>query len=156
MEGNADMDPEGQQSRNKNKKETKQKMRRKININKLHANIGHSGEDSIYATAKHLHCRLKGMIEVWKNRATKNIKQELLHKVAEEQGLNPGKMIYLDINSKKKPSYGGPKICILLQDLDTKQNGFSQQRQKYNLLKNSPLSWISWILWRKKTRSYGK
>ena len=49
------------------------------------------------------------------------IKHEVLHKVAEERDLKPGKMIYLDLSSQKKTSYGGSKNWILIQDLDTNQ-----------------------------------
>ena len=44
------------------------------------------------------------------------IKQKLLYKVAEERKLNPCEMIYQDIISQEKPSYGGSKNYILIQE----------------------------------------
>ena len=41
--------------------------------------------------------------------------------MTEERDLKPGEMIYLDLNSQKKPSFGGSKNWVLIQDLDTKQ-----------------------------------
>ena len=49
--------------------------------------------------------------------------------MAEERDLEPGKMIYLDLSSQKKLSYGGSKNWILVQDPDTKQ--------KWSLFTNS-------------------
>ena len=48
-------------------------------------------------------------------------KQKLLHKVVEERNLNLAEMTYLDLIPQKKPSYGGTKNWILIQDLDKKQ-----------------------------------
>ena len=45
---------------------------------------------------------------------------KLLYKVAEERNLKPGKIIYIDISSQKKPGYGGSKNLILTEDSDTK------------------------------------
>ena len=48
--------------------------------------------------------------------------QKLTHKVAEKQEINPGKIIYIEIISEKKASYGGSKNWITIQDSDIKQN----------------------------------
>ena len=61
-----------------------------------------------------------------------------MHKVVEEWDINPGKMIYLDIISQKKPGYGGSKNWILLQEPDTNKNGLSSQTQEKNVLKINP------------------
>ena len=53
------------------------------------------------------------------------IEHKLLHKVAEGRDLNPVEMIYLELISQKKPSCGGSKNWILLQDSDTKKTGLS-------------------------------
>ena len=58
-----------------------------------------------------------------------SIKQKLLLKTAEEKDLNLGEIIYLHTSSQKKPSYGGFKNFVLIQDSDNKQ--------KWSLLKNS-------------------
>ena len=67
-------------------------------------------------TSKQLHYIVKGALEVCEDCATAKRKHKLLHKVAYERDLNPGEMIYLDISSQNKPSYGGYKNCILIQD----------------------------------------
>ena len=48
---------------------------------------------------KHLHYIIKGMLEVYEHCATAKSKQKLLLKVLEEQDLNPGEMIYIEISS---------------------------------------------------------
>ena len=68
------------------------------------------------ATSKVLHYRVKGGLEVCKDCAVEKTIRKSLHKVEEERNLNPGKMIYLDLISQRKPSYGGSKNCILIQD----------------------------------------
>ena len=42
----------------------------------------------------------------------------------EERDLKPGKNIYLDISSQKKPSYEGSKNWIIIQDSDTQKKVF--------------------------------
>ena len=44
-----------------------------------------------------------------------------MRKVAEEKYLKPGKIIYTDIVSQKKPGYIVTKNWILIQDSDTKK-----------------------------------
>ena len=73
------------------------------------------------ATEKNLHYILKGVLEVCNECDTAKNKQKLIHKVAEESDLNPGKINYLDLISQKKSSYGGSNNWILIQDSDTKQ-----------------------------------
>ena len=48
----------------------------------------------------------------------------------EERDLKPGKIIYIDIISQKKPSYGGSKNWVLIQDCDTKQKWYSFTKTK--------------------------
>ena len=91
-------------------------MTQKIHTNKLHTKLGHLGEDSMHATSNQLHYNVKGVIELCEYCAMAKIKQKFLDKVAEERDLNLGEMIYLDIISQKKPSYGGSENCILIQD----------------------------------------
>ena len=62
-----------------------------------------------------------------------NRNHKSLHKVAEDIDLNMGKMIYLDIISKKKPSYGGYKNWILFQDFYTKQKYYFFMKAKWRL-----------------------
>ena len=102
---------------------------REIHINKIHAKLGHPGEDRMRATTNHLHYSKKWGIEISKDCATVNIKQKLPRKVTEERDLKPEEMIYLEIISSKKPSYGGSKSWILIQDSDIKQ--------KWSLFNNS-------------------
>ena len=73
------------------------------------------------ATAKHLHYSVEGTLEMCEDYNMAKIKHKLLYKVEEEHGLQPGEMIYLDISLQNKPSYGGSKNWILIQDLKTKQ-----------------------------------
>ena len=75
-------------------------------------------------TAKHLQCSVKGALEVCEDCATAKINQKLLHKVAEESKFKLGEMIYIAISSQRKPSYGGSKNWILIQDSDTKQKWY--------------------------------
>ena len=59
------------------------------------------------------------MLEVGEDCDMTENNQQLLRKVAEEQDLNTGKIIYFDIISQKKPRYGGSNNWIIIQDLDT-------------------------------------
>ena len=106
---------------------------RNIHINKLHAKLGHTGEDRMRATKNHLHYSVKETLEVCEDSATAKRKQKLLHKVAKERNLQPVEMIYLDISSQKKPSYGGYNNWILIQDLDTKQKWSLFKKAKEDL-----------------------
>ena len=67
----------------------------------------------------------------------KKNKHKFPHKVAEKHNLNLSEMIYLDLSSQKKPSYGGPKNWILIQESDTKQNWdfFSKELKNYPYIK---------------------
>ena len=110
-------------------KESQTYTRRYIHLtNELHTKIGHNGEYMMHATVKHLHYSIKGVLEVCEDWDMSKSKQKFLHKVEEEHDLNPGKMIYLDINSQKIPSYGGSKNWILIQDSE-KKDSISSQRQ---------------------------
>ena len=60
--------------------------------------------------------------------------------MVEERYLNPVNMIHLYIIQQKKPSYGGSKIKILIQDSDTIKNGLSSKRKNNIWIKKSPLS----------------
>ena len=68
------------------------------------------------ATMKYLQYSVKGAVEVFEDYATEKIKKKCIHKVAEEHELNPREIIYLDLSSQKKPSYGGSKNWIYIQD----------------------------------------
>ena len=63
--------------------------------------------------------------------------------MAEEHNLDPGKMIYTDISSQRKSSYGGSKNWVIIQDPDTKQKIVFLQKDKIKiLLVKSPLSFL--------------
>ena len=81
-------------------------------------------------TEKDLQYRMKGKLDVCKDCVMVNRNHKSLHKVAEDIDLNMGKMIYLDIISKKKPSYGGYKNWILFQDFYTKQKYYFFMKAK--------------------------
>ena len=49
-------------------------------------------------------------------------------------------MIYIDIFSQKKPSYGGSKNWVLIQDCDTKKLYFFKKTKEYLSEKVTP-SW---------------
>ena len=120
LEGKASVQTEGAAVKKQENKTTKQIATWKIYANELLTKLGHPREDRMSATVKHLHCSVKGALEVCEECTTAKIKHKFLHKVAEERNLQPGKMIYLDISSQKKPSYGCSKNWILIQDLDIK------------------------------------
>ena len=79
----------------------------KICTNKLHTKISHSVEDGMNAIVKHLNYSVNVALEVCEDCDISKIKQKLICKVAEEKDLKPGEIIYIDISSQKKPSYGG-------------------------------------------------
>ena len=83
----------------------------------------------MHVTKKQLHYILKGVLEFFEYCATSKRNQKILHKVAEERDLKPGEIIYLDLLSQKKPSYGGSKSWVLIQDSDMNKNGISSQSQ---------------------------
>ena len=58
--------------------------------------------------------------------------------MAEERDLDPGKIIYLDFITQKKPSYGGSKNWILIQDLDTRQKWYFLMDTKEYLTEKLP------------------
>ena len=80
---------------------TKQQAMQKIHINELHMKLIHTREDRMHVTVKHLQCSVKGALEVCKYYATEKSMHKLIHKVAEEQDLKLGEMIYLYISSQK-------------------------------------------------------
>ena len=61
------------------------------------------------------------MLGVCKGFAMVNVKQKLINDAIEERDLNPREIIYLNITSHKKLSYGGSNNWILLQESDIKQ-----------------------------------
>ena len=65
-----------------------------------------------------------GDLNVYKDCVAANTNQKLLPKVVEEKYLKPGEMIYLEIISQKKISYGGSKNWFFIQDSDTNQKYF--------------------------------
>ena len=123
-EGKASIQPEGTVTKKQENTTTKTIVTRKVCTNKLHTKIGHTGEDRMCATAEHIHYRIKGTLDIYEDCATEKVKHKLEHKVAEERDLKPDKMIYIDMISQKKPSYGGSKNCILIQDSDTRQKWY--------------------------------
>ena len=105
---------------------------RKIHANDLHVKLIHTGEDRIRATVKHLQYSVRGELDVCEDYSMDKRDHILLHKVAGGRNLKPGEMIYLDISSQKKPSYGGSNNWILIQDSDTKQNwSFFMKSKEY-------------------------
>ena len=92
--------------------------------------IGHPGEDSMHATAKHLNYIVKGNLDVCEDYTMEKKNQKLLHKVAEERNLKPAEMIYLYLSSQRKPGYGGYKNWILIQESDTKQEWYLFKKAK--------------------------
>ena len=76
---------------------------RKIHTNELHATLSHPREDMMGVTAKKLQYRIKGTLEVCEDYIMAKIEHKLLHKVAEEQYLNPGKTIYLGRDGSQEP-----------------------------------------------------
>ena len=90
-EGKASIHPEGMATKKKDNTTTKQIATQKIHSNELHTNLVYPGEDSMHATAKHLHYSVKGMLDICEDCAMAKIRHKLLHKVAEEHDLNPEK-----------------------------------------------------------------
>ena len=80
--------------------------------------------------AKNLHYSIKGTLYVCENWNVVKNNNEFLHKLAEEQELNPEEMIYNDIISQNKPRYGDAKNWILIQDSDTKQKWYLFTKEK--------------------------
>ena len=83
-------------------------MTHKIHANGIHAKLIHTREERKQATEKHLHYSVKRAIDIFEDCAMSKCRQKFLYKVVEEQNLNPGEMIYLDLISQNEPSYGGP------------------------------------------------
>ena len=52
-----------------------------IHVNKIHANLGHTGEDNIGETQNHLDYRIKGVVEVYKYWCTEKSKHNALGKL---------------------------------------------------------------------------
>ena len=110
---------------------TKQNAAHKIHTNELHANFGHPREGRISATENYLHYRVKGTVEVCEEFATAKSKNKFIHEVVEECNLEPGKMIYLYLSSKNKPSYGVFNNWVLIQDSYTKTLSFFTKAKHY-------------------------
>ena len=121
-EGKAAIQPEG--TATKKQENTKKNATRKIHAKKLHAKIGYPGKYMMYTTVKHLHYSVERTLEVCEECTMGRIKYKWLNKVAEYRELKPVKMIYLDLSSQKKPSYGGSNNWILVQDSNTKQKWY--------------------------------
>ena len=63
---------------------TKQQTTKNIHVNKLHANLEDTGEDSMCATANHLHYSVKGVLEVFEGCTMVKSKHKLPRKVTED------------------------------------------------------------------------
>ena len=124
LEKKSAVNPEGMVVKQQEKTTTKQQTIWKTCVNKIHTKLVHPREDRMRVSTNNLHYRVKGAMEVFEDLTTAKSKNKFLRKVVEERDLNPGKMIYLDISSQKKPSYGGSNNFILIQDSDTKKNVF--------------------------------
>ena len=101
LEGKSAIQMEGTAVKTKDNMTTKQIATQKIHANKLHAKLGHPGEDRIRATTKHLYYSIKDTLEVCECCAKAKSNHKLLHKVEEERDLQQGKIFYLDISSQK-------------------------------------------------------
>ena len=86
----------------------------------------------MHMNTRHQHYIIKVALDICKDCAMAKIKHKLIFKVVEDQNLNPGKRVYIDICSQKKPSSGGSSNWILLQDSYTMKNGPSSPIQNNN------------------------
>ena len=129
-EGKAAVHPEGTAIKKQENTTTNQLVTRKIHTNRLHTKLSNTIEDRIHVTANQLHYILKRMIYIFEHCAKSKRNYKSLHKVAEEHDLKPGEIICPDLISQKKPSYGGSKNRILIQDSDINQNCLYSQIQK--------------------------
>ena len=127
--GDSAVDLEGTDINKQEQTTTKQLSTQSIYVNELRAKLRHPGEDRLHTTARRLYYNIRGSIEVLKDCNTVNSNKKYSCKVVEEQDLNMEKIIYFDINSQKKPSYGVTKKWILLQDSDTKQKWSFPQKE---------------------------
>ena len=129
LEGKKAIYSEGVSNKKQENNTTKQLATRKIHANEIHIKLIHPGEDRMCTTANHLYYRIKGVLEVCEGCATAKTKQKFLQKVVEERNLKPGEIIYIGISSQKKPSYGGSKNCVLIQDADKKWYLFTKTKE---------------------------
>ena len=130
MEGKAAKKPERTVVKKQKNTTAKQTETQKFHTKELRSKISHLREDMMHATLKHLQRRIKGTLNICEDCAKAKTKQKSLQKLAEERNLEPGEIIYIDIISQKKPSYGGSKNWILIQDCDTKQKWYFCTKKK--------------------------
>ena len=69
----ASVQAEGTSVKNQEKMTTKQLVLQKIYANKLNKKLYHPREDRIRATAKHIHCIIKGVLDVFKYCSMKKV-----------------------------------------------------------------------------------
>ena len=90
MERKASVHPEGTAINKQENTTTKHLSMLKIQAYEIYVKLIHPGEDRMRATVKHLHYRVKGVLEVCEDCDMAKSKQKFLHTVAEERNLNSG------------------------------------------------------------------
>ena len=88
----------------------------KVSYAKMHALLGHVGEDRIRATAKKLKLQLTGRVSKCEDCAVSKARQTNLNQEAENKSTVPGQRLLFDISSIKGKSYGGAKFWLLVID----------------------------------------
>jgi len=101
----------------------------KIDINILHAKLGHPSEEVLKSTAKYMKLQITGKFETCENCAVSKIQQKNIRKSPKEKSKIPGHRLYVDTSGKLTLSAGGLKYWLLVADeaLDMKFSFFMKK-----------------------------
>ena len=90
------------------------KHSKRKDVNVLHRELGHPGEDMTRATGKHMGFTLTGTFAPCEDCGIGKAKQTKMKKGVSSKSKTPGERIFIDISSPKTKSLGGKNHCCLL------------------------------------------
>ena len=95
-------------------------IKRKIDINVYHMNMGHAHKQSLIDTAKYMDIELTGTIETCHVCVLAKAKKKAVRKENQNQSTKAGERIYVDINYIMHKSIAGSQYWILIVDEATR------------------------------------
>ena len=97
-------------------KQQEDKLNKAIDINSLHAILGHPSEIITRNTAKANDIKITGNMQQCHECALAKIKQQKIARTTNNKSTIPGERLCIDISSVKNASYGGAKFWLMIID----------------------------------------
>ena len=111
-----DVAPPNGETANLSKDKGAPKQGKRKDVNELHAELGHPGEDVTRATGAHRGFQVTGAFEPCESCAVGKAKQTKMNKEPIERSKVAGERLYLDVSSPRTQSVGGKHHWLLLVD----------------------------------------